>query len=44
MQGFLDSLEGIFSTVVVDSLSAVIFFDLAFWTTTPSSCPSWWCG
>jgi len=32
MQGFLDSLESLFKTVIVDSLSAVIFFDVAFWT------------
>jgi AGCS family alanine or glycine:cation symporter len=32
MQGFLDSLEALFAGVVVKSLSAVIFFDVAFWT------------
>ena len=32
MQSFLDSLEALFKTVIVESLDAVIFFDVAFFT------------
>lgn len=30
MDGFLAQLESLFQTVIVDSVEAVIFFDLAF--------------
>jgi AGCS family alanine or glycine:cation symporter len=30
--GFLEHLEALFSTVVVDTLARVIFFDVAFWS------------